>query len=67
MKTHNEILDMWPSYRSVSMDVGVSYSLVRMWVLRGNIPAANWKRLVDAARDRDLPVTYKMLAEAVAA
>ena len=58
---------MWPSVDVVALDVGASPSLVRMWQFRENIPASHWKRLVEAAQDRDIPLTYRMLAEAVAA
>ena len=66
IKTHKQILEMWPNSTVASSDIGESSSKIRIWKSRNSIPAKHWKRLVAAAADRDYPLTYKMLAEAVA-
>jgi len=66
-KSHREILEMWPSMDVVALDAGVQPGIARMWRFRSSIPANRWTALVSAAQDRDIPLTYKMLAEAAAA
>jgi len=65
MKTHPEIIELWPSVNEFAEDVGTSPNLVRCWKHRKSIPAPYWTPLVTAAQDRDIPLTYRMLAEAV--
>jgi len=50
----------------LSQDIGEKYGTINMWRVRNRIPADQWVRLVKAAQERDIPLTYKMLAEAVA-
>lgn len=65
-KSHRDIIELWPSVDVVASDIDVSSSLVRMWKFRMNIPSSHWVALVDAASGRDIPLTYKMLAETAA-
>lgn len=64
--THNDIIDMWPSFSEFEHDSGACYMTVRQWITRNSIPSKYWTRVVVAAHDRDLPVTYKLLAEGCA-
>ena len=63
INTHLEIINAWPTTKTLSEDISVSHSLVRMWKTRGKIPSDHWPALISAAVERDIPLSYKMLAE----
>lgn len=63
--THKEILDMWPNIETVAEITGDKHNTVQGWYWRSSIPSNRWVRLVEDAHDRDIPLTYKMLAEAI--
>lgn len=64
---HSKIIELWPSVRVLADDLGEKKSAVNGWYYRDSIPSDRWVKLVDAAQARDIPLTYKMLAEAIAA
>ena len=63
MKTHREIIELWPSIGDLAKDLRQKYNTVYMWWKRDSIPPDLWVAVVHAARDRDLPVTYTALTE----
>ena len=63
---HKAVINLWPSMTVLSQDIGEKYGTINMWRVRNRIPADQWVRLVKAAQERDIPLTYKMLAEEVA-
>ena len=67
IKTHRQILELWPNDDVVAIDLGDKPATVKQWRYRDRIPADRWVGLVAAAQERDIPLTYKMLAEAAAA
>ena len=66
VQTHNDIINMWPSFSDFENDCGAQYMTVRQWISRNSIPSKYWTRVVTSAHSRDLPVTYKLLAECCA-
>ena len=62
---HREILALWPSIPEVSRDVKFNYVAVWRWKERNYIPPEWWSILVSVAHERDLEVSYKLLAETV--
>lgn len=64
---HRQIIDLWPSVKVLAEDLGEKQSAVNGWYYRESIPSDRWVKLVSAAQERDIPLTYKMLAEAIAA
>jgi len=64
---HKEIIELWPNIQHFADDLGEKKSTVSGWYYRESIPSDRWVRLVGAAQARDIPLTYKMLAEAIAA
>lgn len=65
VKTHKEIIDLWPSGQALAADLDEKYDTVMKWGYRGNIPAEKWQGVVCAAESRGLDVTYQLLAETV--
>lgn len=65
--THRQIIEMWPRVDTFAADVEAREGTTRAWMLRNRIPPEHWKAVVEAAHRRDIPITYKMLAEAIAA
>jgi len=63
---HKEVINLWPSMTVLSQDIGEKYGTINMWRVRNRIPADQWVGLVESAQARDIPLTYKMLAEAAA-
>lgn len=61
IKSHREIIDLWPNDASLSKDLGVSWGLVRKWRERNNIPAAHWDNLLIAGKNRDFPISLDLL------
>lgn len=64
--THREIIAFWPSTALLAEEIGESKQKVHQWTVRDSIPAKFWVRLVTLAHNRDIAITYKMLAEAAA-
>lgn len=64
--THKHLIDLWPSIAALAADMGKPFSTVRNWRDRDRIPMEYWVAFVNAAQDRDISVTYRQLAEAVA-
>ena len=60
--THKDILELWPSYKTLADDIEADYYTVMKWKERNSIPAAYWRRVVESAHKRDIAVTYKLLA-----
>lgn len=66
MQTIPDIINLWPTVSAFAADVGISYSLAKMWRKRASIPATRWLDVVRAAESRRLPVTLDLLAQAAA-
>ena len=64
-QSHREILALWPKLPDVARDLEFNYIAVYKWHERNMIPPEWWCLLVDAAHNRDLEVTFKLLAETV--
>ena len=64
--THAEIIDLWPSMRVLADEINESLPKVNQWKARNSIPSKFWVSLVALAQNRDIAITYKMLAEAAA-
>ncbi|MCK4820388.1 hypothetical protein KA005_31780 [bacterium] len=64
--THAEIIDLWPSMRVLADEINENLPKVNQWKARNSIPSKFWVELVSLAQDRDIAITYKMLAEAAA-
>jgi len=62
--THKQIIELWPSIGSVCADLDEKFSTVKQWKYRNSIPSDRWVKIVEAARERDIALTYTMLAEA---
>lgn len=61
--SHSAVIGLWPSLDVFAGDLGMQYLAVHKWQTRDSIPPRYWVRLVAAAHERDLPVTFKSLAE----
>ncbi len=60
---HEEVLELWPSYRAFALDLGQELDTVMKWKYRKSIPAHHWVKVVEAAQKRDLPITFQILAK----
>jgi len=60
--TAREIIDLWPSRIGLADDVGATLNNVDIWYYRKRIPARRDVDFIRAARARDLPLTYEILA-----
>lgn len=65
LETHADIIELWPSVPELARDVGFAYVNVWKWHSKKTIPPEWWVLVVEAARRRDLPVTYEILAATV--
>lgn len=52
LKSHTEIIDLWPSQEALAADIGLSASAVRKWRQRRRIPSEAWPAIVDASNRR---------------
>lgn len=52
MKDARHIINAWPSYADLALDMGVNYPVVKQWAHRNSIPPAHFESLVAAARRR---------------
>ena len=65
MKSHREIMDLWPSAAELARDLKTSGDNVRQWRRRNRIPSWFFDPIVRAARERGLEgVTAEVLAVA---
>lgn len=67
MKTHREILDLWPTYAELRRQLlaqghDLSEMLVARWAQRNSIPAEWWLAVVAAAEQAGHPVDLALLA-----
>ena len=58
------IIQIWPTVRDISEDLGVPYTTAHSWFTRGRIPAAYDLALVSAAKKRGVSLTLEQLAVA---
>ena len=65
IKTHQDIIALFPSIPVLARDCDFAYISVWKWNERNNIPPEWWCVIVHAAHERDLNITYKLLAETV--
>ncbi len=65
MKSHREIIDLWPtpSIRSFADDLGLKYSTAQVMRYRNSIASDHWTAVVEAAKRRGFKdVTMELLA-----
>lgn len=63
MKTHADIIRLWPRIVDFSRDVGISYASAQKMVERNSIRSCYWPRVISAANRRGLAtVNYELLA-----
>ena len=65
MKSHRDIIDLWPapSIRSFADDLGLKYSTAQVMRYRNSIASDHWAAVVKAAHDRGLKgISMELLA-----
>jgi len=59
-----DLIDRWPSQVALAADIGeADATIVRMWRYRQRIPAEYDVRIVAAAKARNIPVDFELLAK----
>ena len=66
LKSHPEIVKLWPRTLDLARDLELPDQNVRQWVSRGTIPCKYWEKLVLAAKTRGYPVSLELLAHLAA-
>ena len=64
--TFQDVIDLWPTARSLAEDVGENTATVHKWRQRDNIPGEKWLALVEAAKRRGFKVPLIALARMAA-
>lgn len=67
IRTHRDIIDLWPTQRELAHEIGAPYENVRKWRQRSRIPPSAWIDIVQAAGARGLDLSVEELAEGVRA
>src|SRR5688572_7489513 len=68
MRSHKQIIELWPNRADFARDVDVSYQTARQWHARDGIPVRYWPAVIEAARERCLDgVTLEVLVASKAA
>jgi hypothetical protein len=68
MRSHKQIIELWPNRADFARDVDVSYQTARQWHARDGIPVRYWPAVIEAARERGLDgVTLEVLVASKAA
>lgn len=65
IKTHSDILKLFPSRAVVSRGLGVNYDQVRKWDERGVIPSPYWNGLINLAAENLIYISLQLLADCV--
>lgn len=63
MRTHAEILALWPRPSAIARDAGAKVGTVRVWVRDEKIPVARYDDILAASAKRGFGVTYIELVE----
>src|SRR5258708_24116512 len=64
MKRITDIFSAWPSDADLGRDLGVPYPTISAWKQRDSIPAAYWRDIIRAARQRGHPeITADLLVD----
>lgn len=63
---HRQIIELWPSAKSLAEDLDEKYETVRKWRFRNNIPSDRWISLIEAGKKRRIRVTLESLASQAA-
>jgi hypothetical protein len=67
LKSHADIIDLWPSQEALAAEIGQGAAAVRKWRQRRRIPSDYWLPLVAAAKRRGdgrfADLTVELLAE----
>jgi hypothetical protein len=63
---HTKIIELWDSPQDLAEEINVKYNTLMRWKYRNSIPSEYWTDIVRVAKEEDLPVTYRLLAETVA-
>lgn len=63
METFNAIIEAFGGAGRFGQAIGISYSHARVMKTRGSIPPEYWGRLVEAAMERDIEISFKRLTE----
>jgi uncharacterized protein YjcR len=48
--THRSLLERWPDFAQIALDLGVSIETVRSWHRRDVIAERHWEALAESAR-----------------
>lgn len=63
MRTHSEIINLWPSIGDLASEVGADREAVRLWRKRNRIPLKKLAAVAVAARDRGYNVSLQELSQ----
>lgn len=58
------ITRIWPTVKDLAADLGLAYTTVHSWTIRGRIPADHDLDLIAAAKRRGVKLTLEQLAMA---
>ena len=64
MKTHSDVIALWPNVRALAKDVGSPTPTVRVWKRKERIPVIRYDDVLAAAAKRGFELTYGELVEA---
>lgn len=67
MRTHRDIISLWPRLADFASDIGVSENTAKQMRTRDSVNARYWPAMVGGAKRRGIRgVTYETLSAAVA-
>ncbi len=64
MRTHPDIIALWPNTSALAHDVGLETPTVRSWKRTGRIPPHRYDLVLAAAARRGFDLSYAELTEA---
>lgn len=56
------IKHIWPTVRELADDLGLPYTTVHSWSVRGRIPSERDFEIIEAAAKRGVTITFEYLA-----
>jgi hypothetical protein len=62
--TVSDLIDLWPSRRDLAGEVGTTLETVHKWAQSGRIPSWKQAAVLDAARERGIPVDGEWMVRA---
>jgi len=63
IKTHADIIGLWPNIDDLSKDLGKKFNTVNSWSGRNQIPSIFWPQLIKAGKKRNIELTPKILMD----